>query len=336
MLTDADKAIRATGIGASEAWKVVGEMQELPDGSQALQRPHIHDVFLRLCHPELYVDEPNVAMRKGNALEDLVAELYAERTGFDLERSPTLRHAKHPFVLASPDRLIVGQQRGLEIKAPTIRTLEDWGPDGSQEFPLKYRIQCTQQMAVKGYRAWDLCMLHPFDDAIRIYPVPWDEDLAALIIEQEARFWRDHVVTKDPPPVTGSKAAESFLAKRYPRNEGTLRAPTGDAIHLLETGEVLDGDIGLAKALGEVKAQQKTLKARALLLTNVAKARTGVADGVEGLWTWRLPSKGKGRTAWAKVVAEAKVARELIAKHTKPASRAFRLANDIDDEDEET
>lgn len=322
MLSAEDIAIRATGIGASEAWKVV------------IQGAGAHDVFLRLVHPELYVNEQNVAMRKGNALEDLVAELYAEATGFDLARSPTLRHPELPFVLASPDRLVVGRERGLEIKAPTLRTLDDWGPAGSQQYPLKYRIQCIQQMEVTGCREWDLCMLHPIDDAIRVYPVPWDEELASLVIEQESRFWRDHVLTKDPPAADGSKAAEAFLAKRYPKNEGTLRAPSSDEIHLVETGEVLDGDVALARELALVKAQAKALKARELLLTNVAKARTAEADGVEGLWTWKLPSTGKGRTAWAKVVTEAKVARELIAKHTKPASRTFRLANDIDDDEE--
>lgn len=322
MLTAEDKAIRATGIGASEAWKVV-----VPNAGA-------HDVFLRLCHPELYVDEQNVPMRKGNALEDLVAELYAERTGFDLLRSRTLRHPTHKFVLASPDRLVAGGERGVEIKAPTFRTLDDWGPDGSQEYPLKYRIQCIQQMAVTSIRTWDLVALHPIEDDIRIYPVPWDEELAALILEQESRFWRDHVLTKDPPPADGSAAATDFLAKRYPKNVAQLRAPSGDDVHLFETGEVLDGDAGLARELALVKAQAKALKARAQLLTNIAMARTGEAEGVEGLWTWKLPAKGKGRTAWAKVATEAKVPADVIAKHTKPPQRTFRLVGGDDDNEE--
>jgi hypothetical protein len=56
-LTEADKAIRATGIGASEAWKVV-------EGHGA------HDVFLRLVHPHLLVPEDEssgLPARKGQA-----------------------------------------------------------------------------------------------------------------------------------------------------------------------------------------------------------------------------------------------------------------------------
>ena len=336
-LTEADKAIRATGIGASEAWKIV-----LGHGA--------HDVFLRLVHPELLVpgdDDAGLPARKGNALEPVVAELFAERYGLrpeQLEACGTLRHPEHPFVLATPDRLVLtedlkGIDELLEIKCPTINTRDEWGPDldtAPDAFPLKYRIQATIQMVVTKVRKASLAALIEGEGAIRVYPVPWDEELAGLIVEQLVRFWRDHVLTKEPPSPDSSEAAASFLRKKYPKNVGTYRAPTGDAIHLVETGEVLDGDAALARELARVNAQMRELKQRKALLTHVAMGRTGEADGVEGLWNWKLPKTGKGRVAWKSAALEGRVPAEIIAKHTAPAQRKFRLLNDEDDDNEET
>lgn len=337
MLTEADKAIRATGIGASEAWKVV-------EGHGA------HDVFLRLVHPHLLVPEDEssgLPARKGQALEPLVAEIYAERFGLkpeELKASGTLRHRAHPFILATPDRLVMTpdldhEHQLLELKCPTIDTRDDWGPDGSEELdaiPLKYRIQVTIQMVVTGVHRADLAALIEGDRAIRVYPVEWDPELADLIVSKLVHFWHAHVLTKTDPPADSSYAASNYLRRKHPKNAGHLRAPSLEDVHLWETGEVLQGDAGLHRELLLVGAQMAALKQRKALLSNIAMERTGDADGVEGLWTWRLPKSGKGRTAWKNAAIEGRVPADVIAKHTKPPQRIFRVIGGDDDDNEET
>ena len=317
-LSAADKAIRATGIGASEAWKVV-----LGNG---------HDVWLRLVHPELVEDfAPNLAMRKGIVLEDLAADLYAERRNVLLagDGSGTRRHPEHSYVLATIDR--IASDRVVEIKCPTIRTRDDWGADGSDEFPLKYRIQCTIQMVVTGIRACDLVALIEGEDDIRVYPVAWDEELAALIIGRLRDFWHGHVLTREPPPADATHASAELLAKRYPRNRGEMREPNFETIVSLSTGEAFAGDEALVAELRGVRAQMKQLEERERLLVNLAKERTGDLDGVEGCWTWKAPKSGNGTTAWKAVAQELGASRELVAKHTKPAGRTFRLIGTTED-----
>lgn len=118
----------------------------------------------------------------------------------------------------------------------------------------------------------------------------------------------------------GSKGARSEHGGGAPR----LREPSIEAVYLVETGEMIPGDAALHREILRVRAELYALEARERLLVDVAKARTGDADGVRGLWAWSPPKSGKGRTAWAKVCAELDVPPELIAKHTKPA-KAFRM-----------
>lgn len=319
MLSAADLEIRRTGIGASEAWKVV-------EGKGA------HDVWLRLVHPELAQFHVNVAMRKGTILEGLVAELYGERHGIELvgDGAGTRRHPEHPMVLATIDRITPAGDKLVEIKCPTWRTKGDWGHDGSQQFPLKYRIQCLIQMAVTGVRSCDLTALIEGEDEVRVYPVAWDEELAELVIDRLRRFWHDHVVTKEPPPADGSASASEMLSKRFPKNTGTTRPASDETIVSLTTGDTWAGDVALARELASIRASKKQLEERERLLVNLAKERTGDLDGVEGCWSWKAPAKGNGTTAWKAVAQELAPSRELIAKHTTPAARTFRLLGQED------
>jgi len=329
-LSDEDKAIRATGVGASEAYRI------------ALQKG-AHKVWLRLVHPELVGDDkPTVRMRKGVIFESLAGDLYAERFGLPLERLhrpiPTMRHPEHPCVLATPD-VIVRSAKGepellLEIKRPEFATDREgrvvWGPDGSDEFPLMYRIQTTIQMAVTGIRRAHLVALLGAEDDVRVYDVPWDVELADLVIGRIVAFWRDYVVTKTPPPADASLEATDAIAKLYPKNTGKTRPASGDPVVLFATGETLDGDTGLAKALAAVRAQKRALEERERLLVNAAKERTGELDGVDGCWSWKAPKNGGGTTSWKSVAQELGAPRELIAKHTSPAARTFRLLGQED------
>jgi predicted phage-related endonuclease len=327
-LSEADLAIRATGIGASEAWKLV-----LKGGPRM-------EVFGRLV--EGHRDEGGLFARRGHHMEDFIADEYSRRfelsaKGMRLDRSGTLRHHEHACVLATPDRILVDVEgrplRLVQIKAPTFHTRDDWGPDGSDVFPLRYRIQCTLEMAVTGLRQEHLVALIDGEDEIRVYDVPWDQDLADLVVGELVAFWRDHIMPREAPYPDGTDATAEYLARRYPKNRGVMRSPSPEPVRVGDDEVLEGGDEELARALRGVKAQIKALKVREQELANIAKARTADADGVDGCWTWRLPAKSQGRTAWKKVVADAKVPADVIAKHTKPAGRRFLLVGEQEEED---
>lgn len=341
-LTKADLRKRATSIGSSEAHKIV-----LRDG--------LHDVWLRLCHPELVLQSEHDSLftRRGHALEPFVASEYERRREVKLARCRTTRHPSKRFLVASPDRLVLDAGgevlRNVQIKTASGWMRDDWGPDGSDVYPLKYRIQVTLEGAVLGGVDSDLACYVDGESEIRVYPVPFDRELARLLEDELETFYVRHVLTRDPPPPDGSPSSASFLRKRFPENKG----------HVLEARPE---DLALAKELREVKARIKELEQQKNRLEQFAKAITGEADEVRDLWSWRLPSKGKGKPAWKPIAEELRhelgIAREelrlrgatlnkltddtldegadpypeILARHTKPPTRTFRLHGDEGDE----
>src|SRR6266852_4597282 len=56
----------------------------------------------------------------GNSLEPVIAGLYEKQTGrtlIALAPPGIWEHPKHPMLLGSPDRLVRGERRGVELKS---------------------------------------------------------------------------------------------------------------------------------------------------------------------------------------------------------------------------
>lgn len=59
----------------------------------------------------------NEAMRQGRELEDYVARRFTEATGKKVRRANFMYYdEKYPFMLADVDRMVVGENAGLECK----------------------------------------------------------------------------------------------------------------------------------------------------------------------------------------------------------------------------
>ena len=68
-------------------------------------------------------DADNEAMRLGRDLEDYVAKRFSEETGKKVRKSTfSFQSKEHPFMLANVDRLIVGENAGLECKTTSALT----------------------------------------------------------------------------------------------------------------------------------------------------------------------------------------------------------------------
>ena len=84
-------------------------------------------------------DQDNEPMRQGRDLEDYVAKRFMEATGFKVRRSNVMyKSEEYPFMLADVDRLIVGEDAGLECKTASAFQQDKW-KDGA--VPAHYLIQ---------------------------------------------------------------------------------------------------------------------------------------------------------------------------------------------------
>lgn len=308
-LSAADLALRRHHIGASEIAALVGE------------NPFSSPLDIWLKKTGRAEDKPSSQSEWGHRIEDLVAEVFAEKHGVTVVKSPTMVNEKYPIAMATPDRLIVGQAACLEAKNVGHRMMHKWrrGSD-AWTAPEYVRLQGQFQCLVGGFDRFHVAaFLGGRDDYDEAFA--YDAELAGYLYEIAARFWRDHVIADVQPDPTNSAKDRDYLARRYPTTTGNL----------LSSDEEIDA---LARAYNVARADAKDAKARKDEAQNKLCARIGDQGGFAAPWgqaTW-LP-KGKGKTAWAKVATEAGVPEALIAKHTKPPSKTFNLKFGDDDDD---
>jgi len=213
MLSETDILMRATGIGASETPMLCGVS---PFGNAI-------DVYLRKMG--LAQETATDAQLLGNFLEDGIVQLYSHKTGAACEQGSTLRHPRHSWFLATPDRLVNGRERLLEIKLVGTWMQHFWS-DEENGVPEYVQVQCQQQMEVADIEWCDVAALLGGTD-LRIYHLQRDREIGASLIEIAHAFWHDHVLAKVPPPLDGSDAARALLAALYPRHR-TLAVDASD------------------------------------------------------------------------------------------------------------
>ena len=195
--------LRKQGIGGSDASVILG------------MNPWKSPMDLWLDKTgEFDEDNDNEAMYFGRALEDFVAKEFTLRTGLKVRRKNSmLRHADHPWMLANVDRMVVGEDSGLEAKTASIYSLDVW----KEGVPEHYYPQVQHYMAVTGLKFWYVAALvggqHFF-----IHKIFRNEDFITELIEKEEAFWK--LVTEGtPPPMDGSEACSKLLNSLYPEGE---------------------------------------------------------------------------------------------------------------------
>ena len=149
------------------------------------------------------------AVEMGNRLEQLVAEIFSDRTGKQVRRAPKMyRHSKYPFLVANIDRLIVGGDELLECKTCSAYKLEEW----ENKIPREYVLQVIWYLGLTGRkRGWIACLIggQKFD----YKPIDFDQELFDLMMEKALKFW-DMMQNKVPPVILPED--DSTLAELYP------------------------------------------------------------------------------------------------------------------------
>ena len=269
-------ADRQTGIGASESASVFGH------GYAGTSPWTVWASKVHGYRPEFSADQLR-RMNRGKKMEPIIAEEFAEETGFEVIDPgdyTVCRHPEYPWLSATIDRACdspFDNPALVEIKNVSGIMGREWSDDG---LPLKFNIQAQHQMAVTGAKRCYLVGLIGGDD-LQIREVERDDRFIAAMIAKLAAFWQ-LVETQQPPEVDDTEGTAAALAWLYPHHQLTTTALPDDA------GE-------WDRELVEVKDQIKTLATRQTFLENRLKAAIGENEKGElpggSAYTWKAQTR---------------------------------------------
>lgn len=160
-------------------------------------------------------EETSEAIEWGNRLEAVVADHFAETTGWDVQvpTEPAV-HPVHIFMRANVDRYLSEPGTDdvsalLEIKTTGAHLEKNWG----DEPPDRVLLQVQHQLAVTGLpRAFVAVLIG--GQRYRQFEVARDDELIASLVEIEREFW-ERVESRTPPPADASVSASEALARLY-------------------------------------------------------------------------------------------------------------------------
>ena len=169
--------------------------------------------------------EENTAMRAGVFLEPFVCREWAADTGRAIARSGLYAHPVLPWMMATPDRLVLkpgrkawfGQWANVDGLLEAKTSL-GWGALAwSDEVPTHVQMQVQWQLAVTGLdRAWAVALAGP---QIKPFTVERDDELIADLAEIGEAFHAD-VKRRVPPTPDGTERTARYLARRTPAVAG--------------------------------------------------------------------------------------------------------------------
>ena len=256
-------SLRRTGIGGSDAGAILGLNEHRSPA----------DVFFDKITDTAAEPEDNESMRQGRDFENYVAKRFEEETGLKVRKSNFMyRSDEHPFMLADVDRVICGENAGLEIKTCSSFSQDKWA-DG--KIPESYQAQVAHYMAVMDWDyAYIACLILGRD--LVIHRIERDEDLIRNITPLEGSFWNDHVLKGILPEADGSKTYDSLLNRYF----GETRKET---VSLSGFDEDLKRRKELSDLIEKMETERNTIDQKIKLY--MAENEYAVADGYKVSWS---------------------------------------------------
>jgi len=177
---------REAGIGASEVAAILGlSPWETP-----------FSLWLKKTK-QVPPTEENEAMRRGHYLEDAVVQWWMHETGEQVIKASAADiiyvHPEHPYMRVTPDRIVKGRKKLLEVKSTSIQM--------GETIPDYYLAQVMYQMYVTGIHQAELIYIQGGLTFGR-FIVEYDEEFAQMIADRVTEFWYDNVLGgKEPDAV---------------------------------------------------------------------------------------------------------------------------------------
>lgn len=208
----------------------------------------------------------------GTVLESAVANRFAELTGKNLRKCGTLQDDEYPFMLANVDRLVIGENAGLECKTANVFKKDEWEGDN---VPDAYYCQCQWYIMITGFEVWYIACLiggNHFEHKAIPRNEKFIQEMRAAVIE----FW-ENMQKGVAPEIDGSESTTEALRKKH-----------GDISN--ESVAVLPSFCGsLIERYDELKATKKLLETEMEAVSNnlkdmLGKAQTGVFNDRTVIW----------------------------------------------------
>lgn len=251
--------------------------------------------------------EDTEAMRIGRDLEEYVAQRWCEATGKRVRRrNAIIKNELYPFAHANVDRLVIGEDAGLECKTTsTLDVMQFRGVD----FPEKYYAQCVHYMAVTGASRWYLAVL-VFGRGFFTFELERDQAEIDALMQAEERFWT-FVETDTAPAPDGEKATSDAITTIYAETNG-------EAVELFGREAILDERQAL-------KDQIDALNKLIIEIDNTIKEDMGASErGSAGDWSvsWKAQTR---RTFQADAFANDHPDIDLADYYKETTSRVFKI-----------
>ena len=216
--------------------------------------------------------EDNEAMRQGRDLEAYVAQRFCEATGKKVRRENNiLINPDYPFAHANVDRMVVGEDAGLECKTTSVLNMKNF-KNGA--FPDTYYVQCVHYMMVTGCKKWYLAVLVLNRDFM-VFEIERDEEEIQALAKSEEAFW-ELVQKQTAPTADGLKATSDTISILYPESNG-------ESVNLFAYESELQQYMAISAQVKELEKIKDELanKVKAFL----GEAGGGESDGYKVTWT---------------------------------------------------
>lgn len=211
---------RRAGIGGSDAAVIVGLNRWKSPFQLWLEKTG-------KAEPEDLSDNEYVYW--GKVLEEAVAKRFCELTGKKAQRRGLLQMDGCPYIIASVDRMVVGENAGLECKTCNGFAAKEWEDD---EVPAAYYVQCQHYMMVTGCERWYIAVLIGGNRFVW-KEIPRNDKEIDLLFQAETEFW--HKVQEGiMPEVDGSESCKDALVAEF---QGGIAEPLtlpGMAVGIIE------------------------------------------------------------------------------------------------------
>lgn len=255
---------REEGIGASEVGAVIGVSPwDTP-----------FSIYLKKTH-QVEPEPENQAMKLGHMLEPVVAQLWEEATGEKVIKASAADiiyvHPEYDFMRATPDRVVRGRKKLLEIKT-TVTNIDP------EDLPTHWLAQCIYQQYVTGIHDCDLAWLvsgRYFGYA----NIPYDPEFAEFIAERVKEFWYDCVIGGKEPDLI---SVNDFAMKGSDPGS-TIDADEETLSHIISAVK-LNADIAAAEAARDAHKDAVKLY--------MGESETLTVNG-KAIATWKTGARGR-------------------------------------------
>ena len=252
--------------------------------------------------------EGNLATEVGTFLEEFVARKFTEQTGKKVRReNATIFNDEFPWACADLDRVVVGEDAGLEIKTVSSLSLKHYK---NGDYPPRFYCQCCHYLALTGKQRWYLSVLIGNSD-FRIFTIERDEEEIQALMAAEKSFWEDYVLTKTAPPPDGEPPTDETLKAIYPESNG-------QTMELFGRDKLIDRYFEIGDMLKQMELEQNEIKQT--LQLDMGETEVGLTDNYKIIW------KTQTRTSFdAKAFAKDHPQMDLSKYYKSTSTRAFRI-----------